>query len=147
MSKITILPYEAPYCTICGRTLPKGRTRKCFDCQPRRTYKATAIPPAQPAPYTINDRVAQTVAYGISYGQVIAIVENGWEWPKKKSPSVGRRAVTMKANKKRRCRARITAVAQIPKRFGIWRETGVSMKKLYIKCFRKSSPGVVAWSW
>lgn len=86
MSKITVLPYEAPYCVQCGRNLPKGRKRKCYDCQPPKTYCTKKPKPAEPASYTINDRVAQTVAYGISYGQLMAIIKDGRPLPEMKKP-------------------------------------------------------------
>ena len=86
MSKITVLPYEAPYCVQCGRTLQKGRVKKCWDCLPPRTYRAKKSEPVEPAEYTIHDRVAQTVAYGISYGQLMANIKDGRPLPEKKKP-------------------------------------------------------------
>lgn len=86
MSKVTILPYEGPRCISCGRDLPRGRKQKCFACRPPKGY----IPP-QPspdAPYTINDRVAQALAYGISYGKLMAIIETGGKLPPRKRPIV-----------------------------------------------------------
>ena len=86
MSKIIKLPYEPPYCIQCGRNLPKGRKQKCYNCLPPKKYQTNKPKPAQPAPYTIHDRVAQTVAYGISYGQLMAIVESGGKLPEMKKP-------------------------------------------------------------
>lgn len=87
MSKVTILPYKPPYCIVCGRDLPTGRTRKCYTCLPPKRH--TPRPkPAPELPYTIHDRVAQTVAYGISYGQLISIIETGGKLPPLKRPIV-----------------------------------------------------------
>lgn len=79
MSKITVLPYQSPRCSICGRALPRGRTRKCYICLPPRTYKRAA--PRPDLPYTLEDRVAQADAYGLSYGRFMAIIHHGGALP------------------------------------------------------------------
>lgn len=79
MSKVTILPYESPHCKMCGRDLPRGRRSRCYACLPPRTYKK--VDPKPDLPYTLEDRVAQAWAYGLSYGNFMAIVENGWKLP------------------------------------------------------------------
>lgn len=78
--KVTVLPYVSPRCVVCGRDLPKGRRQKCHFCRPPKVYK----PPEDPAPdqeYSLEDRVAQAEAYGLSYGQFMAIIENSWKLP------------------------------------------------------------------
>lgn len=85
--KITILPYESPRCKVCGRDLPQGRKGRCYICLPPRTYGPKPEPNPD-APYSINDRVAQAMAYGLSYGNFMAIIENGWKLPPLKHPIV-----------------------------------------------------------
>lgn len=51
-----------------GTTDPSGRVKK--EC------------------YTIEDCAALAWAYGISYGQVVAILENNWPWPPRIRPLV-----------------------------------------------------------
>lgn len=85
MSKITQLPYEAPYCRVCGRELPRGRTRKCYACLPPRGHH-TQAPPRPDLPYSLDDRVAQAEAYGITYGKLMAAVENNYPLPPMKRP-------------------------------------------------------------
>lgn len=87
MSKVTILPYESPRCIVCGRNLPRGRTQKCYTCRPIKTkLPAQVLSPEQSKKerYTIDDCVALASAYGISYGQVVAILETGYYWPPQK---------------------------------------------------------------
>ena len=87
MSKVTVLPYKSPYCSVCGKPLPKGRSRKCYACQPQRgNHHKPAPGPALDQPYTLNDRVAQADAYGLSYGNFMAIIENGWKLPPLRHP-------------------------------------------------------------
>lgn len=91
MSKITVLPYESPRCAVCGRDLPKGRKQKCYTCRPQKTKLPTMkLPPeeSQKERYTIDDCVALSIAYGISYGRVIEIMENKWPWPRRKRPLI-----------------------------------------------------------
>ena len=83
--KITVLPYAPPYCTKCGRDLPKGRKRKCHYCQPpkaRHHHKSSD----DLQEYTLADRVAQADAYGLSYGKFMSIIENGGKLPPMKHP-------------------------------------------------------------
>lgn len=84
-SKITILPYISPRCKTCGRDLPKGRRARCYDCLPRRQYKPPE-PPRPELPYTLEDRVAQADAHGMSYGNFMAFVHNKWRLPPKLRP-------------------------------------------------------------
>ena len=70
----------------CGRIKPAGRT-VCYTCKPR--YSRKEPPDSVNEPYTLPDRVAQARACGISYGQLMRIVELGAaipairpvEWP------------------------------------------------------------------
>lgn len=71
----------------CGREKPPGRA-VCYICKPKHSRK----PPPESIyePYTLADRVAQARACGISYGQLMRIVELGVaipairpvEWPR-----------------------------------------------------------------
>lgn len=72
-----------PVCVDCGRALPKGRREKCYVCRPLRPHHKSRPPEAEfEAPeYTLADRVAQAEACGISYGQLMSIVEAGAELP------------------------------------------------------------------
>ena len=79
------MPYVSPRCAGCGRDLPKGRKKKCYYCQPPRARRHSKSQ-ADPAEYTLADRVAQADAYGLSYGQFMAILENGGKLPKRKHP-------------------------------------------------------------
>lgn len=91
MSKITILPYKSPYCVVCGRDLPKERKQKCYICRPPRTklpIPVLATEVSKNERYTIDDCVALAAAYGVSYGQIVAILENKWPWPRRKRPLV-----------------------------------------------------------
>lgn len=81
--KITTLPYKSPRCIECGRDLPRGRRQRCYACRP---FKSNKAPPPVEDPdsdraYTLADRAAQADAYGISYGRLMAIVENNWPLP------------------------------------------------------------------
>ena len=80
VSKVTELPYKSPYCSVCGKPLPRGRTRKCYACRPPRKYKPIKKPEPN-LPYSLEDRAAQAVAYGLSYGRLMAIIESGGDLP------------------------------------------------------------------
>lgn len=82
--KIIVLPYESPRCIVCGRDLPRGRTRKCHHCLAPKARRKHSPRPDQP--YTLEDRVAQADAYGLSYGKYMAILENGGALPSMKHP-------------------------------------------------------------
>ena len=89
--KIIQLEYISPRCE-CGRDLPKGRKKKCFYCLPpsgnhHKQTDALDPPAASVSPeYTLADRAAQADAYGMSYGNFMAHIENGWPLPKRKKP-------------------------------------------------------------
>lgn len=88
--KIVQLEYISPRCG-CGRNLPKGRKKKCFYCLPpggNHHKKGTSADRATGvlAEYTLADRAAQAEAYGMSYGKLMAHIENGWPLPKRKKP-------------------------------------------------------------
>ena len=85
--KIIKLEYVSPRCA-CGRDLPKGRRRKCFVCLPPKGFRCKGKPEVsgEPAEYTTADRVAQARSYGLSYGQFMAHIENGWTLPKQIRP-------------------------------------------------------------
>lgn len=85
MPNIVYLEYVSPRCVTCGRDLPHGRTRKCYDCLPPRRYK-TAVPPRPDLPYTMDDRIAQAAAYGMSYGKFMTFIHNGWKLPPRIRP-------------------------------------------------------------
>lgn len=72
----------ATHCVICGRPLPKGRTKKCYICRPKRSYadEATAYRMPQPE-YNFAERGAQADARGISYGQLMILLEAGQPLP------------------------------------------------------------------
>ena len=82
MGKHGIIENRAKRCR-CGRIKPAGRT-VCYTCKPR--YSRKEPPDSVNEPYTLPDRVA----CGISYGQLMCIVELGAaipvirpvEWPK-----------------------------------------------------------------
>lgn len=86
MGKYGIIENKAKRC-LCGRIKPAGRT-VCYTCKPR--YSRKEPPDSVNEPYTLPDRVAQARACGISYGQLMCIVELGAaipairpvEWPK-----------------------------------------------------------------
>ena len=83
---MTILPSEDRRCVKCGRDLPKGRKKYCHYCQPFKAYhkpKAKADPNAE---YTLEDRVAQADAYGLSYGNFRAMLDNGSKLPALRHP-------------------------------------------------------------
>lgn len=87
MANITILPYQPVRCVVCGRDLPKDRREKCYFCRPKKTKRP--LPEPKPdLPYTLEDRAAQALGYGISYGQLMAIIENGGKLPPLKRPIV-----------------------------------------------------------
>lgn len=91
MSKVTELPYQSPRCVICGRDLPRGRRQKCYICRPikpKLPVQETVFVEHERWPYTINDCCALSWAYGISYGHVIQILEQGLPWPPQKRPLV-----------------------------------------------------------
>lgn len=87
MSKVTVLPYVSPRCKVCGRDLPRGRKGRCYTCLPPRTYGDKPKPKPE-EPYTLEDRVAQATAYGLSYGNFMAIIKNGGKLPPLKRPIV-----------------------------------------------------------
>ena len=70
----------------CGRIKPAARSL-CYTCKPKHSRKEP--PESIYEPYTLPDRVAQARACGISYGQLMRIVELGAaipvirpvEWP------------------------------------------------------------------
>ena len=70
----------------CGRIKPAARA-VCYTCKPRYSRKEPPVSICEP--YTLPDRVAQARACGISYGQLMRIVELGAaipairpvEWP------------------------------------------------------------------
>lgn len=70
----------------CGRIKPATRS-VCYTCKPK--WRRTPLPSTE-EPYTLPDRVSQARACGISYGQLMRIVELGAaipairpvEWPK-----------------------------------------------------------------
>ena len=71
----------------CGRIKPAARSQ-CYTCKPK--YSRKEPPESIYELYTLPDRVAQARACGISYGQLMRIVELGAaiptirpvEWPK-----------------------------------------------------------------
>lgn len=79
--KIVKLEYISPKCAVCGRDLPKDRRRKCYACLPPRGFRCAKKDPAAKAEYTMADREAQARSYGLSYGQFIPYIENGWKLP------------------------------------------------------------------
>lgn len=85
--KIIQLEYISPRCD-CGRDLPAGRNVKCFHCLPPtpRRHEKPKPPEEISREYTLADRVAQADAYGMSYGQFMAHIENGWKLPKRLKP-------------------------------------------------------------
>ena len=83
--KVTILPYQSPRCMKCGRDLPRGRTRKCHYCLPPKG-RGQRKKPRPDQSYTLEDRVAQADAYGLSYGKFQAILENGGQLPPLRHP-------------------------------------------------------------
>lgn len=85
--RIVKLEYISPTCKVCGRALPKDRKRKCYYCLPPRGFRCREKQNgSQPAGYTLADRAAQADAYGISYGRLMACLENGWPLPARKKP-------------------------------------------------------------
>ena len=86
--KIVKLECISPRCKGCGRDLPAGRRQKCYHCRPPWTRrKQNVIEEEQvSAEYTLADRAAQADAYGMSYGQFMACIENGWKLPKRVRP-------------------------------------------------------------
>lgn len=83
--KVTVLPYVERRCVICGRDLPKGRRQKCYSCRPPRPHR----PVEDPHPdmeYTLEDRAAQADAHGMSYGNFMAYIHNGWKLPPRIKP-------------------------------------------------------------
>ena len=86
MAKYGIIEDSRKRCR-CGRIKPAGRT-VCYTSKPR--YSRKAPPENIYEPYTLPDRVAQARACGISYGQLMCIVELGAaipavrpvEWPR-----------------------------------------------------------------
>lgn len=84
-SQITILPAVNRRCVVCGRDLPHGRRQKCYSCRPPRPHR----PVDDPHPdleYTLEDRVAQADARGMSYGNFMMFLHNGWKLPPKRKP-------------------------------------------------------------
>lgn len=86
--KITVIPYVEVKCRKCGRDLPRGRKVFCKICMPphgrKNEYAEQAKPelmPGEVPEYTIEDRVAQAQAHGLSYGNLMAKLENGWPLP------------------------------------------------------------------
>jgi len=82
--KIVKLEYISPRCAVCGRDLPKERRKKCYYCLPPRAFRCGVKPAAteeDKREYTLSERAAQADAYGISYGKLMAIVENGLPMP------------------------------------------------------------------
>lgn len=85
MGKHGIIENKAKRCR-CGRIKPAARAQ-CYTCKPKRSRTP---PPSTEEPYTLADRVAQARACGISYGQLMRIVELGAaipairpvEWPR-----------------------------------------------------------------
>lgn len=91
MPDVIVIQYESPRCATCGRDLPRDRRRQCYICKPPQAkIHAPKIPPEESKKerYTIEDCAALAWAYGISYGQVVAILENHLPWPLKKRPLV-----------------------------------------------------------
>lgn len=86
--KIIQLEYISPRCIVCGRDLPAGRRQKCCHCMPPWAWRKKNVveEEQEPAEYTLADRVAQADAYGMSYGQFMAYIENGWKLPKRIKP-------------------------------------------------------------
>lgn len=85
--KVTVLPYVSPRCA-CGRDLPRGRRVKCYFCLPIRRRKINAAAPDSNLAYTLEDRVAQAYAYGLSYGKFMAILHDGGKLPPQLRPIV-----------------------------------------------------------
>lgn len=85
--KVTVLPYVSPRCA-CGRDLPRGRRVKCYFCLPIRRRKINAAAPDSNLTYTLEDRVAQAYAYGLSYGKFMAILHDGGKLPPQLRPIV-----------------------------------------------------------
>lgn len=85
--KIVKLEYISPRCA-CGRDLPKERRKKCYVCLPPKGFRCArkATDGAEKAAYTTADRVEQARSYGLSYGQFMPYVENGWPLPKQIRP-------------------------------------------------------------
>ena len=77
MGKHGITENKAKRCK-CGQIKPAARA-VCYTCKPR--YSRKEPPEIIYEPYTLPDRVAQARACGISYGQLMGIVELGAEIP------------------------------------------------------------------
>ena len=58
--------------------------RRCYHCQPPRARHHSK--PRPDLPYSLEDRVAQADAYGLSYGQFRAILEHGGKLPPLRHP-------------------------------------------------------------
>lgn len=84
--KIVKLEYISPRCKVCGRDLPKERRSKCYVCLPPRGFRCAQKGTAKSTEYTTADWVAQARSYGLSYGQFMPYVENGWKLPKQIRP-------------------------------------------------------------
>lgn len=83
--KIIVLPSQDRRCVECGRKLPSGRKARCYSCRPPKPHK----PPPDPddeQEYTLADRVAQADARGMSYGNFMAFLHNGWKLPPQRKP-------------------------------------------------------------
>lgn len=80
MPDVVTVILELPKCVTCGSDLPRGRKRFCHGCKPKKRYKPEPEV-REKLPYTLADRVAMARAYGLSYGQYMAHIENGWNLP------------------------------------------------------------------
>ena len=62
-------------CVQCGAPLPPGRIARCYTCRPLKV-RVKVADPVPDREYTLEDRAAQALGHGISYGQLMAHVEN-----------------------------------------------------------------------
>ena len=83
--KTTDIRYKDPRtrCTKCGKLLPAGRKRLCYECRPNKRYKTAVVsPPAPPKPrYTFEEQDARAEARGLTYGQLVNLENNGLPLP------------------------------------------------------------------
>lgn len=83
--KTTDIRYKDPrtHCTRCGKLLPSGRKRLCYECRPKKRYKTAVVtPPVPPKPrYTWQEQDARAEARGLTYGQLVNLENNGLPLP------------------------------------------------------------------
>ena len=67
---------------------PGDEGSNAFFCLPIRRRKINAAAPDSNLTYTLEDRVAQAYAYGLSYGKFMAILHDGGKLPPQLRPIV-----------------------------------------------------------